>query len=112
MPSASRLWRLLCAVVAWVAASTEDRRQIAGLPGSYRALLQIGAALMVGCFFAGGSVIYRAIMLLLVLPGLLLLDRPAVSRRLRLLSRCTIVTILAVMFRLVAVHPLRALNLD
>jgi hypothetical protein len=105
----------LCTLVAWMAISAEHRHHIAALPPRYGALLQIGAALMVGCFFAGQSVGYRAILLLLVLPGLALLDRPEIPSRLRRLSRYTTVLILVVMFRLAIIdifyrHDLSPLN--
>lgn len=38
-------------------------------------LLVIGSALVVGCFFAGQNIVYRAIFLLFVLPGLLAIAR-------------------------------------
>ena len=54
-----------------------------------------GAALMCGCFFAGDSVGYRGIFLLLVLPGLLALaEAPALQRR----FITTIVAVLALMW--------------
>jgi hypothetical protein len=93
----------LCAFVVWIASSATARLQIAALPARYGALLQIGAALMVGCFFTGESVGYRAIMVLLVLPALLLLARAEVPRPLNLISRCTIAVVLIVLFRLVAI---------
>src|SRR5207237_7257891 len=91
------------------------RHYVAALRQKEGVLLQIGAALVVGCFFAGESVGYRAIMLLLTLPGLLSLDRPGVPHRLRLLSRSTIISILLVMYRLVTIgfldrHALNVAN--
>jgi hypothetical protein len=43
---------------------------LAGIPEAERVFLTVGAALMVGCFFAGQSIGYRAIHLLFVLPAL------------------------------------------
>jgi hypothetical protein len=48
---------------------------LAALPRLERLLLVIGSAVMAGCFFAGQSIGYRGIFLLLVLPGLLGLAR-------------------------------------
>jgi hypothetical protein len=45
----------------------------ARLPHNEDILLTIGLILIVGCFFAGGNVLYRGIYLLLTLPGLLAL---------------------------------------
>ena len=50
-----------------------------GLPNWDRALLVAGAALVCGCFFAGPSIGYRGILLLLILPGLLALTRRDVT---------------------------------
>jgi hypothetical protein len=109
---ASLLVVAMCAIAIWIGFSAENRRQVVALPARYGTLLQIGAVLIFGCFFAGQSVSYRAIMLLLALPGLLLLDRPWVTRRLRLISRVTIVFILIVMFRLAAMGILLVYNLS
>jgi hypothetical protein len=46
-----------------------------------RNLLVLGSALICGCFFAGQNVWYRAIFLLLVLPGLFAIARAAAARR-------------------------------
>jgi hypothetical protein len=86
--------------------SREYRGFVAGLPARYATLFQIGSALIVGIFFTGESVSYRAIMLLLVLPALILLDSSKVCRSLRLLSRSTVIIILLVMFRLVPIGVL------
>jgi hypothetical protein len=93
----------LCGFVVWVTRSGEYRGYIAGLPARYATLFQIGAALIVGIFFTGESVSYRAIMLLLVLPALILRDSSKVCRSLRLLSRSTVIIVLLVMFRLVPI---------
>jgi hypothetical protein len=108
---ASLLMLSLCTFVVWTARSAERRHSVSALPPRYGALLQIGAVLMVGCFFAGESVGYRGIMLLLTLPGLVLLGRPEVSPRLRLLSRFTVVLILLTMFRIPVTGALAAHNL-
>ena len=43
---------------------------VAALPPWRRALLLVGAALLCGCFFAGQSIGYRGIFMILLLPGL------------------------------------------
>jgi len=102
----------LCALVVWTARSAERRHSVTALPPKYGALLQIGAVLMAGCFFAGVSVGYRGIMLLLALPGLVLLSRPEVSPLLRSLSRFTVILILLAMFRIPVTGALAAHNLQ
>jgi hypothetical protein len=59
-----RLWR-----------SVELRTALASLPRLDRVLLVIGSAVIVGCFFAGQSIGYRGVFLLLVMPGLLAIAR-------------------------------------
>jgi len=103
----------VCAFMVWIARSREYKDSVAALPPKYGMLLQIGAALMVGCFFTGHSVGYRGIMLLLALPGIVLLSRREAS--LRKISRLTVVLILLVMFRipitgLLVAHNLRVQN--
>ena len=58
----------------------ELRAAIAELPGGERVFMVIGSAVIAGCFFAGQSVEYRGIFLLLVMPGLLALSRTAMLR--------------------------------
>ena len=60
------------------------RAAIAVLPDRERVFMVIGSAVIVGCFFAGQSIGYRGIFLLLVMPGLLALSRSA-GRELRAL---------------------------
>jgi hypothetical protein len=69
-----RLWRFpgLCA-------------SLTALPRLDRILLVIGSAVIVGCFFAGQSIGYRGVFLLLVMPGLLGISRSSV-RKLRVLG--------------------------
>jgi hypothetical protein len=64
----------------------ELRAAIAGLPDRERVIMVIGSAVIAGCFFAGQSIGYRGIFLLLVIPGLLALSRSG-SCELRALSR-------------------------
>ena len=52
---------------------------IAELSGLERTLMVIGSAVIAGCFFAGQSIGYRGVFLLLLLPGLLALSRSADS---------------------------------
>jgi hypothetical protein len=56
---------------------------LASLSGLERTLLVTGCAVIVGCFFAGQSVAYRGVFLLMVIPGLLGIARPPASRNLR-----------------------------
>jgi hypothetical protein len=62
----------------------ELRAAIAEFPDGERVLMVIGSAVIAGCFFAGQSIGYRGIFLLLVMPGLLTLSRSGV-RQLRAL---------------------------
>jgi hypothetical protein len=59
--------------------------QIRALPERESWLALAGSAMLVGCFFAGPSVVYRAVHLLLVLPAVLTLWRGAPDRSSRLL---------------------------
>jgi hypothetical protein len=52
---------------------------VAELSGLDRTLMVIGSAIIAGCFFAGQSIGYRGVFLLLLLPGLLALSRSAAS---------------------------------
>jgi hypothetical protein len=81
--------RLLC--------FTELRAGLASLPRADRVLLVIGSAVMTGCFFAGQSIGYRGIFLLLILPGLLGISRTTV-RELRVLSLASALVILLLMW--------------
>jgi hypothetical protein len=69
----------------------------AELSGRERTLMVIGSAIIAGCFFAGQSIGYRGVYLLLVLPGLLALARSA-ARRLRVLCLATGVVIVLLMW--------------
>jgi hypothetical protein len=60
-------------------ATAELRAALASLPRSDRVLLVIGSAVIGGCFFAGQSIGYRGVFLLMVIPGLLALSRSADS---------------------------------
>ena len=60
--------------------------------------LLAGSLLIVGCFFAGQSVGYRGIFLLLVLPGLMLLRRSIGERGLEALLRLTIAAVLLLLW--------------
>ena len=57
----------------------------------------IGSAVIAGCFFAGQSIGYRGIFLLLVMPGLLALSRTAV-RGLRALCLGSAIVIVLLMW--------------
>jgi hypothetical protein len=56
------------------AAALRDR--FAGLAEAERVPLVVGALVLVGCFFAGQNIYYRAVFILMTLPGLLALMRP------------------------------------
>jgi hypothetical protein len=56
------------------------RASLAALPRLDRVLLVIGSAVIVGCFFAGQSIGYRGVFLLLVMPGLLGISRTSVRK--------------------------------
>jgi hypothetical protein len=56
-------------------ALTRQAATVSLLPEAPRIFLTLGAALIVGCFFAGQSIGYRGIFFLLLLPGLLVLAR-------------------------------------
>jgi len=75
----------------------ELRAALAALPHLERVLLVIGSAIIVGCFFAGQSIGYRGVFLLLVMPGLLGISRTAV-RELRVLGLGTAIVILLLMW--------------
>ncbi|HUZ32958.1 MAG TPA: hypothetical protein VMV19_12770 [Xanthobacteraceae bacterium] len=75
------------------------RRAVAELAPFDAALLLFGAALFVGCFFAGQSVGYRGVHLLLVIPGLLALWRQATDRRVRRFARATTFLVLFLMWQ-------------
>ncbi len=62
-----------------------------------RAFLVIGSALIAGCFFAGQSIGYRGVFLLLVMPGLLAISRTP-GREIRNLGLCTSVVIVLLMW--------------
>jgi hypothetical protein len=102
------IWRRLLRFV-------ELRAALAVLPHLERVLLVIGSAIIVGCFFAGQSIGYRGVFLLLVVPGLLGISRKAV-RQLRALGLATAIVILLLMwgecFRLTLYDVLGRLDLS
>jgi hypothetical protein len=75
----------------------ELRAAIAELPDGERVLMVIGSAVIAGCFFAGQSIGYRGIFLLLVMPGLLALSRSAVCE-LRVLCLGSAIVIVLLMW--------------
>ncbi len=75
----------------------ELRAAIAELPDGERVLMVIGSAVIAGCFFAGQSIGYRGIFLLLVMPGLLALSRSAM-RELRALCLGSAIVIVLLMW--------------
>lgn len=75
----------------------ELRAAIAELPDVERVFMVIGSAVIAGCFFAGQSVGYRGIFLLLVMPGLLALSRSAL-RELRVFCLGSAIVIVLLMW--------------
>jgi hypothetical protein len=69
------LWLLLQARRWTIDLDLRDR--FAMLAEAERTPLVIGALVIVGCFFAAQNIYYRAIFILMVLPGLLALTRPS-----------------------------------
>jgi hypothetical protein len=94
--------------------STEFSDALASLDDFERASLVIGCALIVGCFFAGSSVGYRGVFLLMVIPGLLAITRRPASHDLRILGLGTSVVIVLLMwgecFRLMLYDLLERIN--
>jgi hypothetical protein len=78
-------------------ATAELRPALAALPQSHRISLVIGSAVISGCFFAGQSIGYRGVFLLMVVPGLLTLSRSA-GRGVRGVSLATSVVIVLLMW--------------
>jgi hypothetical protein len=72
----------------------ELRAAIAELPDAERVFMVIGSAVIAGCFFAGQSIGYRGIFLLLVMPGLLALSRSGSRERRALCLGSAIVIVL------------------
>ncbi len=71
---------LIAAVIAWRNVRHDVERWPALTPAQ-AAFLVAGAALIVGCFFAAQNIAYRAIFLLMTLPGLVALARADADRR-------------------------------
>jgi len=77
---------LFLAMAAWLLCMVRWRDLLIGLsrlPDSEKTFLLIGAALIVGCFFAGSNSGYRGIHLLFTLPGLSALARMEGDARVR-----------------------------
>jgi hypothetical protein len=75
----------------------ELRGALASLTRSERLFLVIGSAVIAGCFFAGQSVGYRGVFLLLTMPGLLAISRTS-NREICKLSLGTCVVIVMLMW--------------
>lgn len=71
---------------------------LARIDPNARSLLLAGAVLCTGCFFGHQNIGYRAVLLLLVLPGLLALIRAASSGRIRALHRTTSLLVVLVLW--------------
>ncbi len=65
------------------------RDMLARIGATARSLLLVGAVICVGCFFGHQNIGYRAVLLLLALPGLLALVKVAPLGRTRLIYRST-----------------------
>jgi len=76
---------------------SEFRAALASLPRLERILLVIGSAVITGCLFAGQSVGYRGVFLLLAMPGWLALSRSSV-REVRVVSFGTGIVIVLLMW--------------
>jgi hypothetical protein len=89
--------------VCWVVcrrllSSDELAAALASLSGLERTLLVIGCAVIAGCFFAGQSIGYRGVFLLMVIPGLLGIARSPASRNFRALGKGACVVIVLLMW--------------
>jgi hypothetical protein len=65
---------LASAAATWLGHRGRIQSALAQLPTRDAGFLVVGAAIICGCFFAGQSVLYKGIFLLLALPGLLALS--------------------------------------
>jgi len=97
------VWGTLLALASALTLSTlsllASHRGIAQPMAFESALLLVGAAVICGCFFAGQSVGYRGIFLLLTVPGLLALRRRAAEDRVRRLATQATALVLFVMWQ-------------
>jgi hypothetical protein len=105
-----------CAAICWrLLRLGELRAALTSLRRLERVLLVIGSAVVVGCFFAGQSIAYRGVFLLLVIPGILAISRVA-TRELRNLATGTGVVIVLLMWgeclRLALFGALERLNVS
>ncbi len=85
-----------CVAICWSLCG-HLRRTLSGLTRFERVCLVIGSAVVVGCFFAGQSIVYRGVFLLLVIPGLLAITRQP-DHELRNLSLGTSIVIVLLMW--------------
>jgi hypothetical protein len=70
----------------------------AGLSDRNKTYLTLGAAVIVGCFFAGQSINYRGVFLILVIPGLLAMHRGSTERAFRSRLAWLTATVIALMW--------------
>ena len=96
---------LLCILIieaiaraVWLAGRGRLRTGLADMPSHEIGFLVAGAALVCGCFFAGQSVGYRSIFLLLALPGLLRLSQTLPDRASRGVLLATCIAVVFVMW--------------
>jgi hypothetical protein len=101
VPSAALLALLVAAAfgfAAWLALNPGTSRAYEKLDNAEQIFLTIGCLLMLGAFFAGQSVAYRAIHLIFVLPGLCGLARAGQPKFCRRFFAATICALLFVMW--------------
>jgi UPF0716 family protein affecting phage T7 exclusion len=86
------------AIAIWFGRRVRLQHAVAQLDQPSADFLLAGAALVCGCFFATSNVIYKAILLLLVLPGLLALARQTPLQLARVAFRGACVAIVFVLW--------------
>ena len=96
----------------WLSGKAGVKQAMAGLPASYLGPLVAGSVLIAGCFLSGRSIGYRAIFLILTLPGLLTLARTLPSAAGRRLTLGTCLAMLFVMWMLAIQATLVAVGLS
>jgi hypothetical protein len=89
---------LALAAAIWFGGRCRLRHSLGQLDTSEARFLLVGAALICGCYFAGVNARYRAIFLLLALPGLLALEHGLPSRLARVAFRGTCLAALFVLW--------------
>ena len=98
LPAGGMLFLLVATVWRgwWLAGAGGVRRALTGMSAWEANMLVAGSVLICGCFFAGRSLPYRGIMLMLVLPGLLRLIEILPNRRAAWMMSATCVAFIMV----------------